>query len=79
MRPSAREVGGWPGAPVSGSRNPEAEPPESEAGPANDKELSERGESNGAPAAICHRRKQEVRRFIQKDEGERVKESEQRC
>lgn len=77
MRPSAKGVGGWPGAPVSGSRNPEAEPPESEAGPANDKELSER--SNGAPAAICHRGKQEVRRFIQKDEGERVKESEQRC
>lgn len=37
-RPSGRGVGGWPGGPVSGSRNPGAEPPESEAGPAKDKE-----------------------------------------
>eukprot|EP00064_Thunnus_orientalis_P020360 superscaffoldBa00005561_g20495 len=49
-RPSARGVFGWLGGPVSGSRSPRAEPPESEAGPANDKQLSERGESNEAAA-----------------------------
>ena len=42
MRPSARGGAGWPDGPVSGSRSPGVEPLESEAGPANDKELSER-------------------------------------
>lgn len=44
-RPSARGVCGWLGGPVSGNKSPGVEPPESEAGPANDKELSEREES----------------------------------
>lgn len=58
-QPSARGVCGWPGGPVSGSRSPGAEPPGSEAGPANDKEPSETGEGNGAAAADRHQRKTE--------------------
>ena len=42
-RPSVTGVCGWPGGPVWGSRSPGAEPRENEAGPANDKEESERG------------------------------------
>lgn len=41
-QPSVMGVGGWPGGLVAGSRSPEVEPPASEAGPANDKKLSER-------------------------------------
>lgn len=41
-QPSAMEVAGWQGGPVSGSRSPGVEPLASEASPANDKELSEK-------------------------------------
>lgn len=58
-----RGVGGWPGGPVSGSRSPGVEPPESEAGPANDKQLSERGERSEAAAAGQPGKKQEVNGF----------------
>lgn len=44
-RPSGRGVGGWPGGPASGSGSPGAAPPGTEAGPANDKERSERKKS----------------------------------
>jgi len=46
-RPSVRGGGGWPGGPVSGNRSPGVEPPESEAGPANDKELPVRRDGGG--------------------------------
>lgn len=49
-QPSARGVVGWPGGPVSGSKSPGVEPPENGAGPANDKELSEKG---GEQRGVC--------------------------
>lgn len=61
-RPSVMGGGGWPGGPVSGSRSPGVEPLASEAGPANDKELSERagwGGSNGVSAGGRRQKKQD--------------------
>lgn len=68
-RPSARGVCGWPGGPVSGSRSPGAEPPESEAGPANDKEASERRESTAQRETEKHGWKEARKERMHKIKG----------
>lgn len=50
--PSGKGGGGWPGGLVSGNGSPGAEPPESEAGPANDREPSVRGGRGGKPGEM---------------------------
>lgn len=77
-----RGVVGSPGGPVSGSRSPGEEPPASGAGPADDKEVSVRGEevSGGSKAASTdgrRQKKQKVRKINQKngvkDDGRQIK------